>query len=94
MKSCLAIAAVLCLGACATQAPQGSSAPGLQQVTVDCAHASNMSGELEAIIAEPARTNTTWDSTLDWVGGVRSPQQRLASAKTLLWTIRTQCRGY
>lgn len=91
----LVIAGSVLLGACSTfDAPVASSAPGLQPVAVDCAHASRMMGELEAIAAEPAKSNATWDSTLGWVGGVQNPQQRLASAKTMLWTIRTQCRVY
>lgn len=95
MKKFLLVAVCMSLAACSTfDAPVASSAPGLQSVAVDCAQASGMSGELEAIIANPAKTNATWDSTLGWVGGVQTPQHRLASAKTLLWTIRTQCRGF
>lgn len=73
-----------------------SSASGLaiQPMTMDCAQAAAMSQELEAIIATPNKKNATWDPTLSWVGGINSAQQRQASAKTVLWNIRTQCRGF
>lgn len=75
-----------------TSAP--SSALAIQPMTIDCAQAASMSQELENIIAQPSKSNATWDSTLSWVGGIKSAQQRLASAKTVLWNIRTQCRGF
>ena len=71
-----------------------ASTLGLQPITMDCAQAVNMSQELEAIIADPGKKNATWDPTLVWVGGINSAQQRQASAKTVLWNIRTQCRGF
>lgn len=71
-----------------------ASTLGLQPITMDCAQAASMSQELEAIIAAPGKKNATWDPTLVWVGGINSPQQRQSSAKTVLWNIRTQCRGF
>ena len=76
------------------QTSGSASALAIQPMAVDCAQAASMSQELEAIIAEPGKRNATWDPTLSWVGGINSAQQRLASAKTVLWNIRTQCRGF
>ncbi len=76
------------------QTKNAASALAIQPMTVDCVQAASMSQELEAIIADPGKRNATWDPTLAWVGGALSPQQRLASAKTVLWNIRTQCRGF
>ena len=79
---------------CASAPATTASAPTPRAVNVDCRYAPQMLNDLENIIAQPSASNAVWDKTLGWVGGVGSPQQRLASAKTMLWNIRTQCRGY
>lgn len=80
--------------ACSAGIAAAQSTPAPQPITVDCRYALQMQTDLEQIIARPTASNSVWDKTLSWVGGTGSPQQRLASAKTMLWTIRTQCRGY
>lgn len=88
------LAALIATGTVSAQTSGPASSLGIQPMAIDCAKAAAMSQELEAIIAEPGKRNATWDPTLSWVGGVNSTQQRLASAKTVLWNIRTQCRGF
>lgn len=82
------------LVACASAPSTTLTTPAPQQVTVDCRYASQMLNDLDRIVAQPQASNAVWDKTLAWVGGASSPQQRLASAKTMQWTIRTQCRGF
>ena len=79
---------------CVSVHAQTTSSLSLQPITLDCTKAVEMSTELESIINNPGRKNSTWDSTLAWVGGIATPEQRQASAKTVLWNIRTQCRGF
>lgn len=63
-------------------------------MTIDCRHAAAMSRDLEIIIANPSKSNRTWDELFATVAGNQTDQQRIQSAKTVLWTIRTQCVGY
>lgn len=63
-------------------------------ITVDCKYAAAMSRDLEQIIAKPSITNRQWDALFATVSGNQTDQQRLQSAKVVLWTIRTQCVGY
>lgn len=89
---------VVCLGSfawcAAAQTKHNTSGLALQPIAVDCTKAAEMSAELEAIIVNPGRKNNTWDTTLSWVGGISTSEQRQSSAKTVLWNIRTQCRGF
>jgi hypothetical protein len=63
-------------------------------ITIDCKYAAVMSRDLEKIIANPSITNRQWDNLFATVSGNQTDQQRLQSAKVVLWTIRTQCVGY
>jgi hypothetical protein len=63
-------------------------------ITIDCKYAALMSRDLEQIIAKPSISNRQWDALFATVSGNQTDQQRLQSAKVVLWTIRTQCVGY
>jgi len=63
-------------------------------MTIDCRHAAAMSRDLEQIIAKPSVSNRQWDTLFATVAGNQTNQQRIQSAKEILWTIRTQCVGY
>ena len=89
------------LAGCASQQPQytryvAQSSPNqpIRSIGVDCRYAPNYYGELESIIANPLKSDTMWEETFATVHGTNTPQQRMASAKTVLWSVRTQCPGY
>lgn len=63
-------------------------------ITIDCKYAAMMSRDLEQIIAKPSVTNKQWDALFATIAGNQTDQQRVQSAKEVLWTIRTQCVGY
>ena len=101
MKPYIAIAVIAgtVLAGCSTAPPQrqpdiANTTQGISTIRVDCRYATQMNNELEYVIANPTKPNDAWDYTLGWVSGVSTPQQRYNSAKTVLWTVRTQCRGY
>lgn len=79
---------------CATaQLPAEAPRP-MAPLAVDCRYSAQMAGDLESIIAQPANKNEMWDATLNRVNGTATPHQRQTSAKTVLWTVRSQCPGF
>lgn len=66
----------------------------ISPITVDCRYAIPMSNDLSKIIADPSNSNRAWDKLFATVLGSQTDQQRIQSAKVILWTIRTQCAGF
>ncbi len=71
-----------------------STSHPLMSIAVDCRYGAAMVNDLEYIIANPHFVNPVWQNTFATVAGSQTPQQRQASAKKVLWTIRTQCQGF
>jgi hypothetical protein len=99
VKQILAMAVCVGLVGCASNTPpipagSTSNSQSMVPVAVDCRYATRMSAELEYIIANPAVPSAIWDRTLQWVGGIENTTQRRSSAKTVLWSIRTNCPGF
>jgi hypothetical protein len=95
MKSlAVIILTVAASGSFATTVPsQGTNS--IQPIYVDCRHSTTLSRELEEIVADPQQTrNRRWWATFSAIEGSQTPEQRLKSAKAVLWTIRTQCHGF
>lgn len=92
----LAIPFALLLSGCATTYTS-SSVPGpmtsdpLRPVYVDCSRAVSTINEMEAISAYPDKSNTYWDTVFATLNGNKTAQQRYSSARTVLWSVRTQC---
>jgi len=80
----------------ALQVPRAAEATShpIRPIQVDCQFGLNMLWQLENIILNPNSSNSYWDPLLDQVSGSRTPAQRKASAKYVLWSIRTQCQGF
>lgn len=89
------IAPALMLSGCATTENFVSS-PNLALSTmhVDCRYGAMMTADLERIIANPQFEYPVWRRAFSDVAGHATPDQRQASAKVVLWTIRTQCKGF
>lgn len=66
----------------------------IQRVSVDCRYSARMSQDLQHIINNPGEDAKNWTSTFNTISGSSTAQQRVASAKTVLWNIRTQCQGF
>jgi hypothetical protein len=81
------------VGCASPQLPPEAPRP-MAPLAVDCGYSAQMAGDLESIIQQPANKNDMWDTTLARVNGIATPQQRLTSAKTVLWTVRSQCPGF
>ncbi len=93
----IALVAVLVLSGCASTVQPTQSYGNvnpIQKVTVDCRFASRMSQDLQFIINNPGEDPKNWTQTFNTISGSTTHQQRIASAKTVLWNIRTQCQGY
>jgi hypothetical protein len=87
--------AVLCLSGCKTTENLTSSPNlALGQMHVDCRYGSMMTADLERIIANPQYEYPVWRRAFSDLAGHATPDQRVASAKAVLWTIRTQCKGF
>jgi len=75
-----------------------STAPPLNNpivpVKIVCSQSAQMSSELEHIIRNPNSNIGNWVSNFARLSGYQTAEQRTSSAKTVLWTIRTQCPGY
>ena len=78
---------------CAAPPPAEAPRP-MAPLAVDCRYSAQMAGDLEAILSRPSDKNELWDATLARVNGTATPQQRYTSAKTVLWTVRSQCPGF
>jgi hypothetical protein len=63
-------------------------------VSVDCRYAAPMSIDLEKIIANPSNSTRHWDNLFATIAGNQTAQQRISSAKVILWSIRTNCPGF
>ena len=63
-------------------------------VSVDCRYAAAMSTDLEKIIANPSNSTRQWDNLFATIAGSQTNQQRISSAKVVLWSIRTNCPGF
>ena len=63
-------------------------------VSVDCRYAAAMSTDLEKIIANPSNSTRQWDNLFATIAGSQTNQQRITSAKVVLWSIRTNCPGF
>ena len=63
-------------------------------VSVDCRYAAAMSTDLEKIIANPSNSTRQWDNLFATIAGSQTNQQRISSAKVVLWSIRTHCPGF
>jgi len=63
-------------------------------VSVDCRYAAAMSMDLEKIIANPSNSTRQWDNLFATIAGSQTNQQRISSAKVVLWSIRTNCPGF
>ena len=64
------------------------------RVIVDCKYARQYTTELEALIQNPNTINAEWQPRFYEMAGNQTSQQRLASAKVALWSIRTNCPGW
>jgi hypothetical protein len=71
-----------------------SASHPLMSIAIDCRYGATMVTDLEYIIANPNFVNPIWQNTFATIAGNQTPQQRQASAKKVLWTIRTQCQGF
>jgi hypothetical protein len=71
-----------------------STSHPLMSIAVDCRYGASMVNDLEYIIANPHFVNPVWQNTFATIAGSQTPHQRQASAKKVLWTIRTQCQGF
>lgn len=64
------------------------------RVIVDCRYARQYTTELEVLTQNPELINAEWQPRFYEMHGNQTPQQRLASAKVALWSIRTDCPGW
>ena len=93
----LSIALAILLSGCASKASTivySASQNPIQPIYVDCTYASFISAELETIIANPYQNNPRWALKFSAVAGNDTPEQRMKSAKAILWSIRTNCPGF
>lgn len=78
---------------CATDAPYHHNNP-IVHVKVVCSQAAQSSAELEYIIRNPNfMVLGNWARTFSTLSGYQTAEQRISSAKTVLWTIRSRCPG-
>jgi hypothetical protein len=66
----------------------------IQPINVDCRLASALSKELQEIIDQPTHYSDRWASVFNAIEGADTHEQRVKSAKAVLWTVRTRCRGF
>ena len=83
--------ATIVLTGCASQ-PSVVSNP-IRPVHVNCYQAAQHSADLQQIIDNPSVSSGYWNNAFDQLSGRETHQQRVSSAKTVLWTIRTRCPG-
>lgn len=92
----LAVLLALLLSGCANTY-QASGVPGpmtsdpLRPVYVDCSSAVSTVNEMETISAYPDKPNAYWDTVFATLNGNKTAKQRHSSARTVLWSVRTQC---
>ena len=90
----LASCALLLSGCATTENLTSSPNLALSQMHVDCRYGSMMSADLERIIKNPQYEYPVWRRAFGDLAGHATLEQRVASAKAVLWTIRTQCKGF
>jgi hypothetical protein len=95
MKWTVMLLSILATGCSTTTTLSGVPGPmtgnPLRPVYVDCAKAVSTIKEMENVIANPSNPNTYWDQIFATLNGNQTSQQRRSSAKTVLWSARTQC---
>jgi hypothetical protein len=91
-KTIVGLLTIVNLLGCAS-VPSSSNNP-IAPIAIDCRYATSMSAELERIISNPSVSYTIWDRTFANLSGHQTAQQRISSAKTVLWTIRLKCPGF
>ncbi len=92
MRKLLIICGIVLTGC--SSVPTGYSPQPISTVQTDCRFASRMSADLETVIQNPHRDYPEWHRAFSALSGFGTAQQRTASAKTVLWSIRTNCRGF
>lgn len=65
----------------------------ISQIKIDCRQAVPMSADLQTIILNPNIDIKRWAGLFAGLSGYSTPDQKVSSAKTVLWTIRTSCPG-
>ena len=95
MKWTILLAPILITG-CATNTtlsgvPTPMTGNPLRPVYVDCARAVATINEMESVISNTRNPNPYWDQIFATLNGNQTTQQRHSSAKTVLWSVRTQC---
>lgn len=66
----------------------------LGPINVNCGYSRPMSLDLQHVIADPKTKSIYWENTFEQLSGNRNSEDRISSAKTILWTIRTRCPGF
>ena len=94
MKKILGILTIISLTGCASTSNQYVEVNPLTPINVDCRYAKEMATDLQRIVDNPNSTSIHWSGTFSGIYGNQTASQRQASAKTVLWTIRTRCPGY
>jgi hypothetical protein len=91
-KTIVGLLTIVSIVSCAS-APQSVNNP-IAPITINCPQATQMSAELEYIIQNPNSNIGNWTRVFASLSGHQTAQQRISSAKNVLWTIRTRCPGY
>jgi hypothetical protein len=94
MKYYAAIVLAVTVSGCFATVPNQQGTNAIQPIYVDCRHGVTLSRELEEIVADLQQNPRRWQNTFAAIEGSQTPEQRLKSAKAVLWTIRTQCQGF
>jgi hypothetical protein len=87
---------IISLVGCAsnTVQPTPNTINPISKVTIDCRYSTAMSLDLQNIILNPNLDTRDWNRTFAGISGYLTTDQKVASAKAVLWNIRTQCPGY
>lgn len=84
--------ATIVLSGCASNSQPVASNP-MHPIHLNCNNAHQYSADLQQVISNPNVSSGYWNNAFDKLSGRETHQQRIASAKTVLWTIRTRCPG-
>jgi type IV pilus biogenesis protein CpaD/CtpE len=91
MKRILSVLAIANIVGCASAPPPSNP---IAKLSINCPQATQMSTELDYIIRNPNSNIGNWGATFASLNGFQTTEQRISSAKTVLWTIRTRCPGF
>ncbi len=80
------------VGCTSVPAPQATTNP-ISPIHVNCYYSMALSAELAQIIDNPNTMSSKWEHTFSKLSGYSTAQQKVSSAKSVLWTIRTRCPG-